>query len=364
MRPADRGRARVSTRRSGGRRRARSARGVARARPAPFPSSSQLGDGGLEEAAEAARRAIPVFERSDDALGLCRARRLEAWLHWNRARREAAAAAWERAAEHARRAGNRHEHDEILSWIASSLWFGPTPTDEGIRRCEQMRDQFGRAPRPRRRSCGTSRVSMPWSAVSHAARDLLATSNATYADLGLSLNAATSQNEAGRRTVAGQPGRGRGEPRVGYRALEAMGERTFRSTTAAFLARALLEQGRDQAADEFAELSSELAASGDLLTQILWRCDAHGCSHGVAQIGKAEALAREAVSDRRTDRLPQLSGGRVPRLGGGAVRRPEVRRGANGRSRERCTSTSGRETLSPRPRPGFVWRIHPSVRCS
>ena len=37
-------------------------------------------EGGLEEAARAAAMVIPVFERFGDDLGLCRARRLEAWL--------------------------------------------------------------------------------------------------------------------------------------------------------------------------------------------------------------------------------------------------------------------------------------------
>ena len=49
-------------------------------------------EGGTEEAARAAARVMPVFERDGDDLGLCRARRLEAWLHWNEARAEAAAA--------------------------------------------------------------------------------------------------------------------------------------------------------------------------------------------------------------------------------------------------------------------------------
>ena len=37
-------------------------------------------------------------------------------------------------------------HDEILTWIASSLWFGPTPADEGIRRCEAMRAEVRESP--------------------------------------------------------------------------------------------------------------------------------------------------------------------------------------------------------------------------
>ena len=59
-------------------------------------------EGGTEEAAHVMAQVVPVFERCGDDLGLCRARRLEAWLHWNEARAEAAAEAWERAAAHAR----------------------------------------------------------------------------------------------------------------------------------------------------------------------------------------------------------------------------------------------------------------------
>ena len=151
-------------------------------------------------------RVIPVFERHGDELGLCRARRLEAWLHWNEARAEAAAEAWERAAAHASRAGDEHAHDEILTWIASSLWFGPTP---GRRGHPPLRGDARRgartAPRPRRRPCATSRACTRWSAASISRRALLATSNAAYADLGLTLNAATSQNEAVVELLAGDP---------------------------------------------------------------------------------------------------------------------------------------------------------------
>ncbi|MFZ0208642.1 MAG: AAA family ATPase, partial [Roseiarcus sp.] len=103
-------------------------------------------EGGLEEAARAAATVIPVFERLGDDLGLCRARRLEALIYWNEARAEAAGEAWRRAAAHARMAGDPHLHNEILTWIASSLWFGPTPASEGIRRCEAMREEVRESP--------------------------------------------------------------------------------------------------------------------------------------------------------------------------------------------------------------------------
>jgi predicted ATPase len=75
-----------------------------------------------------------------------------------------------------------------------------------------------------------------------------------------------------------------------------MGERAFRSTMAASLAVAILEQGRDEEAEDFAKLSSQLAAGGDLVTQIRWRRVLSRVLARRAEFGAAEALAREALA--------------------------------------------------------------------
>ena len=67
--------------------------------------------------------------------------RLRAWLHWIEAQADAAAGAWERAAAYAQRAGAEHERIEILHWVANSLFVGPTPVADGIRRCEAIRER-------------------------------------------------------------------------------------------------------------------------------------------------------------------------------------------------------------------------------
>jgi tetratricopeptide (TPR) repeat protein len=239
---------------------------------------------------------VPVFERCEDNLGLCRARRLEAWVYWNEARAQAAAAAWERAAEHARAAGDRHAHHDILGWIASSLWFGPTPADDGIQRCEAMREAVRDSP-------DSEAAILRHLAGLHAmvgrfdlARQLLGTSNAIYADLGLTLDAASSHNEAAVELLAGNPAVAEASLLAGYRALEEMGERMFLSTTAAFLARAVFQQGRDAEAEDLANTSARLADSDDLLSQVLWRgVRARVLAHR-SEIEAAEALAREAVA--------------------------------------------------------------------
>jgi predicted ATPase/class 3 adenylate cyclase len=259
-------------------------------------------EGGTEEAARTVERFIPLFDRLDDQQGLCSARRLEAWLHWNEARAAAAAEAWERAAAHARRAGDEHARAEILTWIASSLWFGPVPVAEGIRRCEEIRREVSG-------DAESEALTLRHLGGLHAmegrfdvARELLATSNAVFADFGLTLNAATSHTEAVVELQAGEPAAAEASLRRGYDALVEMGERAFLSTTAAFLGRALLEQERDAEAEDLAETSALLADRGDLLTQVLWRGVRARILAKRGAVEEAEALAREAVTlAERTD---------------------------------------------------------------
>ena len=61
------------------------------------------------------------------------------------------------------------------------------------------------------------------------------------------------------------------ELRWGYETLEQMGEKSLRATIAAFLADVVYKQERDDEAERLTEVSEELAAADDLVTQILWR---------------------------------------------------------------------------------------------
>jgi predicted ATPase len=256
----------------------------------------QVSAGGIEEAALAVQRVIPVFERCDDHHGLCSARRLEAWLHWNEARAAAASEAWERAAADASSAGDDHARAEILTWIASALWFGPTPVVEGIRRCEEIRSEVSG-------HLDAEALTLRHLAGLHAmnghfdlARSLLATSNGVFEDLGLTLNAATSHNEALIEMLAGDYAAAEASLRAGFEALTQMGEQAFLSTTAAFLARAVFAQGRVDEAEELAQRSAKLAATGDLLTQVLWRGVQARVLARRGRLDGAEEFAREAVA--------------------------------------------------------------------
>ena len=187
---------------------------------------------------------LPIFERHDDQHGLCSARRLEAWLHWN----EAHAGGGGRgvgAGCRPRQPGRRRAcaRAEILTWIASSLWFGPTPVAEAIQRCEEIRGEVSG-------HLDAEALTLRHLAGLHAmngnfelARSLLAASNGVFEELGLTLNAATSQNEALIEMLAGDSAAAEASLRTGFDALTQMGEQAFLSTTAAFLARAVFAAG-------------------------------------------------------------------------------------------------------------------------
>lgn len=217
-------------------------------------------------------------------------------MHWNLAHAAAAAEAWERAAAEAGIAGDNHVRAEILTWIASSLWIGPTPVVEGIRRCEEIRIEVTGHPEFEalilRHLGGLHAMNGEF----ELARSLVAASNAVFDDRPLTLDAATSHNEAVIELLAGDPAAAERRLRTGFEALRQMGEQACLSTTAAFLAGAVLAQGRDEEAEKLVQQSAELAARDDVLTQMLWRGVQARILARRHRAAEAETLAREAVS--------------------------------------------------------------------
>jgi predicted ATPase/class 3 adenylate cyclase len=259
---------------------------------------------GTAEASAVVERVIPVFEAAGDERGLCSALRLRGWHNWIEARAEAAAAAWEEAAEHARSGGLEHERIDMLGWIASSLFFGPTPAAAAIERCEAIRAEVGD------NLLAVATVLEPLAGL-HAmegrfdeARSLLATSDATFQELGLSLNSAVSHHTAMVEMLAGDPAAAERCLRKGFEALEEMGDRAVLSTTAAFLGETLVAQERDDEAERFAGLSAELTGEDDVLTHTMWRSVRATVLARRGGLAEAERLARQAVSlAERTDFL-------------------------------------------------------------
>jgi tetratricopeptide (TPR) repeat protein len=239
--------------------------------------------------------ALAELERHGDDLGRCRAWRLRAWTEWAASRAEAADAAWRQAAELARLAGDERELYEILGWRASAAAFGPTPVIEAIDRCERFRAEAAASP------VAVAFVLHPLGLL-HAmtgefehARALVTEANAILAELGR-MEQAVSHHEAQIEMLAGRLETTEERLRSGYEALERMGEHAVLATTAADLARVVLEQGRDAEAAALCAASERLAAPEDVATQAMWRGVRARLLAGEGEPARAEALAREAVA--------------------------------------------------------------------
>jgi ATP/maltotriose-dependent transcriptional regulator MalT len=95
--------------------------------------------------------------------------------------------------------------------------------------------------------------------------------------------------------LAGDPAAAVREMRWGYDALERMGERGTRSTLAAFLAQALVEQGQYAVAIEYSKISEETGAAADVVTQAVWRSARASALAHSGDSATAEELATTAV---------------------------------------------------------------------
>lgn len=253
-------------------------------------------EGAPDEATRAVASVIPIFERHGDEHGLCRAWRLQGVVHWHAARAAAAVEANEKAATHARLAGDEEERSQILSWIAASMVFGPTPVHEAIERCEEIRTEVAGNP-----------ASDAWALRSlaglHAmdghfehARELLAAANAIFEELGQTRNSAAPDIDGIVEMLAGDLAAAEERLRSGYLVLEQMGDKAFRPTTAAHLAQALFAQGRADEALRFTLISEDLGGDEDLLTQVVWRGVRSRILAGQGRLEEAEELARQAVT--------------------------------------------------------------------
>jgi DNA-binding SARP family transcriptional activator/tetratricopeptide (TPR) repeat protein len=227
-------------------------------------------------AAEQIAQAVPElrrqFARGPDELGLCRALQLEAAMHWNHARSAAAEEAWQRAAQHARRANDRRQLADILGWLASAALWGPTPAEEGIRRCADYLAEIGNHP-------GGQAAILPHMAGLYAMQDqtavaelTLSRANAQLDALGPTMTAALRHEPAAFvAMLADDPVTAEMHLRLEYESLSQMGEKGFLSATAALLARAIMAQGKNRHAEasELIEVSQQAAGGDDLSVRII-----------------------------------------------------------------------------------------------
>ena len=233
----------------------------------------QSGSAGAETDGTAqVEQLLPVLETAGDHEGLARAWRLLTMIGFGTSRYVFTENAAERAIEHARLAGDRLMETRSRSSVAMCAFLGQTPAPLAFERCEVL---LAQAEGDRKSEALILAVLAHLEAMQgnfDHARELYGRSRSTLDELGVKLLAAlTSINSGWVEMIAGDPVAAERELRGDYETLEAMGERNYISTTAAFLSEALYRQGRYEEAEAMTRVSQEIAAPDDLETQAVWR---------------------------------------------------------------------------------------------
>jgi class 3 adenylate cyclase/tetratricopeptide (TPR) repeat protein len=262
-----------------------------------------------EEAIREVEQAIPVLERLGAHAGLARAWRVLTQIHWQAARYGDAERATWRMIELAKLAGNTLLASRTTSNVAICLLWGPTPVDQAIERCRELRAE----------TQGDHKAeALVLCALAHLhamrgefieARTLYRQSRAMFEEYGWYFLAALTSLDSGPiELLAGDPAAAERELRKDHEALEQMGERNYLSTTAAILAEALYVQGRFDEAEHYASESAEVAAVDDVASQMLWRCVAAKVRARRGLRDESLALAHDAVGLARTSDDPDSLG--------------------------------------------------------
>jgi tetratricopeptide (TPR) repeat protein len=256
-----------------------------------------------------AEDAIAVLARHEDHCALSKAWRLLGSVHGLGCQYGKAEDAVRQAVAEARLAGDRRQELQSLPTYALSAAYGPTPVPEAIERCRQILAE-----------CEGSRSAqaLVLCALSHLeglagrfedARLHYRNSRAIYDELGMKVHAAlVSLDSAPVELLAGEPAAAERELRLDYEALAALGDKSYLPTTAALLAQALHEMGRDDEAEHFTEVSQETSFPDDLNSEVEWRCARAKILAAKGAFDEAAALAAEAVEQASRSDFLEVQG--------------------------------------------------------
>ena len=245
------------------------------------------------DAVAAVDRAIEIFEATRDELGLVRAWRIRASLHFYADELAAAERGWETALAYARRVRHVREENEILGRLAQLAVLGATPVEAAVARLTET------LARPSTNQLLRARCLRELGALEAMrgrfddARRHVEDARVIFTELGDPIS--ITENAGYVELLAGDFEAAERQLRHGYDALEARGETNVLCTMAATLAIALLEQGRDGEAEQYTEISERTTPHDDRVTQAMWRATRARVLARRGELEAAERLAREAV---------------------------------------------------------------------
>jgi class 3 adenylate cyclase/tetratricopeptide (TPR) repeat protein len=202
-------------------------------------------------------------------------------------------------------AGRGRLGDDLRSWLVGFAYWGPTPASEGIDLAERVATEMSD---PRLGPMRTARQIGALLAMQgrfDEARAKFEAQQAVYEELGSwhLLGSLLSHHAGPAELLAGDPVRAVEFGQAGYEMLIGAGDRSFASTAAVHVARALLELGRDAEAEEWARRGQEMTIDDDFATQgpalgVLARLASRRGDHEAAERLARESLARVDWTDQ------------------------------------------------------------------
>jgi tetratricopeptide (TPR) repeat protein len=204
---------------------------------------------------------------------------------------DAALEAYERAAAHGLKAGLSQE---FLEWRAACCFYGTTPVSGVLAWLDEHQPRAGRDHWLRMYRA----LALAMLGRFDEARPMLAETRAELAERGggIRLAVTTGIESVDFELLAGDPTVAAELGAEGSRLLEELGDKSFLSTAAANLARALVTGDRLEEADAWARRAAKIGASEDAATQRLWRQVSARVLARRGEHSKAERIAREAVA--------------------------------------------------------------------
>jgi class 3 adenylate cyclase/tetratricopeptide (TPR) repeat protein len=253
-------------------------------------------EGGLGSEAEEIDQLARRLTELGDLTGAGIAGTLSMVVHGTAGRYEAAATAALQAVDAARAAANAQLAARGAVGYATATMYGPTPVDEGLRRCEAM---LAEVTGDRR----TEAILLSVTAVFHAmqgrpeeGRRRWERGRGLIEELGPSLSSSTTSIEGSRVLVlAGDLEEAETALRRDDHSLAELGERYYRSTVAGVLGRVLADREAPEEARRYADLAAEIADDDDTLSQVLWRRTRAMLAAAAGDAEEALAFGRAAV---------------------------------------------------------------------
>jgi class 3 adenylate cyclase/tetratricopeptide (TPR) repeat protein len=241
---------------------------------------------GTERAVVEVVDSLAEFARVGDIRGTALAWRLLMVLHGTVGQFDRAAEAAQRVVDLAAQVHDTRLGASGAVGYATSVLLGATPVVEALERCQDLVEEVRGDRKAEAVILGSLAQLHAMEGRFELARSLYTQSQQLLADLGPSITGASTAFEASRvEMLAGDPSAAEEFLRRDYLQLEAVGERYFRSSIAAFLAHALWASAKYEDADTYAQIAEDLSDADDVWSQVAWRTV------------RAKLLARDGRSD-------------------------------------------------------------------